>query len=157
MNEAILIGVGSLITAAVGGILAIINNWSANRARERKTSLDEWQDIAGKLQTQITRLEKQIESQQVCIYQIYQHSNDCEIEFTDMYGHLIRMRELAVHQANAIKKLGVECEAIPDLPPRRDRKPIDIGFLHRTVQQDVALAKEVDKRIAKDAAQEATR
>jgi hypothetical protein len=148
VTEALLVGLGSLLTAILGGVVILINAVHKNRMESRARASEERDVLVQRLKEQLARLDRQVAEQSAVIALCHDAHADSEVAVSDIYGTLLRYYDWGTAISAMFKKAGGEPPAMgppPARPPRRDLRA-EIDFAVRTAQQDEALVRAVGEQ-----------
>lgn len=147
--EAVILAVGTAVGAIVAAIAVnfgkVVEIWSKTKSDERAQKASLARDMEGRLQAHIDRLERDADMQQGMINTLHEEYTNALIEVSDLFGWLVRMRDIASRMGKKLKEKGEEPEEIPVLPSRQPRKQFDYGFYRRTEQHNANLVKAADE------------
>lgn len=158
---AIWLGVGGVVTAVITGVIALMSALHKNRQESQAGAV-------GQLERILSRVRRERDEQQGAIGRLHELYAECLAECAEYRGLLLVLHAVAVRHSAALKKLGMEVEDVPPLPPPREprrpadevdlprrepRRPTDEAeFLKRTTEQNKRLAEDADSRILGGAA-----
>lgn len=143
------------VVAIVGAVAAIVGGgatWLLKALSDsRKTSLDEYKEIVDRLQKQVDRCQSQVDEQQRAINEMVQLHAECRAETQELYGLLRLQHNILMRQRDALLKLNVPAEEIPEMPqpPVRARDE-RVEYLRRHTQHNTDLAKQAQREASRE-------
>lgn len=148
MNDAILVGLGALTTAVIGGAVAVMNAVHKHRMECRETLRSERDVVVSRLREQLDRLDRQVAEQAAVIAFVHDAHADCEVTVSDLYGSVLRLHDFGVRCAAGLGKCGQDVGPVPDPPARPARRDLraEAEFAARTAEQDAMLTRAVGRQ-----------
>ena len=138
------------VVAIIGAVAAALGAGGAWLVKvisdSRKTSLDEYREIVGRLQKQVDRCQSQVDEQQRAISEMVTLHAECRAETQELYGFIVMLHLAATQLRDRLVSEGKNIEVIPDLPPRPMRARDDrVEYLRRQTQHNTNIAKQAQR------------
>lgn len=155
MNEALWIGLGSLLTTVLGGLVAaVIALWNARhkiRQEEDAATTLRQNAIIDRLEHQVGRLDRQIQDQQLVINRQQEMNAAYREESAELRTIVQFLYDLAHRFHSDLAAAKLVHEPMPPMPRFRQRSGWTEGeapeFLQRTTQQNTELLHEAGKQL----------
>jgi hypothetical protein len=140
--EALLVAVGTLVTAIAAALVMLYRTWDRSKARQQRTAVTDYQEIVRQQWQKTDLVEKQSQELRAVLNEVIAEVLDCHVERAEVYGDLTNMHECCTRLTRALERLGEHPGEVTPLRPRPKGKGGRIEFLQRTVEHNAALVEE---------------
>jgi uncharacterized membrane protein YhiD involved in acid resistance len=144
MNEALLVGLGSLATAILGAgagaVVLIVATLHKNRQERESSAGESYKSIIDRQEKRIIWLEQQVERQQSGITRIADRLAECEAQRAEIHAYLVGEHATVTRLALILTKLGHDPGPVSaELPIRGLGASEEAEFIRRTTEHDSGL------------------